>query len=366
MNHLIYPYLQRGTFLLLLAVAPFFYSCTKETPDPVGSGTTPPGSGTVTTPSTGTTTTPGTGTTTTPGTGTTTTPGTGTTVVVSAVEYITQKDNLNLLEAAVNRAGLASEFNKSQITIFAPSDDAFKAAGYASEAAVSAAPVADLQRILRYHLVNSKIDQSSIPTSVNTDYQTSLANTQISVYKTSLTDISVNQSKIIQGDLPVTNSVVHIINQVLMPPSVNIIALAKTNTNLSLLSAAIDRAGSSVQDVLNSTSATGYTLFAPTNDAFKAAGYADEAAIKAADQKKISDLLLYHVLKYRAYAQTFQNGADIVTAQGASIRTNVSSGKVTITGKGNGTNAATIVQTDQTASNGVIHVIDRVLLSQTQ
>ena len=136
MNHVVHSYLRQGTFLLLLAVTPFFYSCNNNTPEPTGSSTTPPGSGTVTTPGTGTTTTPGTGTTTTPGTGTTTSPGTGTTVVVSAVEYITQKDNLNLLEAAVNRAGLASEFNKSQITIFAPSDDAFKAAGYADETAI--------------------------------------------------------------------------------------------------------------------------------------------------------------------------------------------------------------------------------------
>ncbi|GAB3951970.1 fasciclin domain-containing protein [Spirosoma harenae] len=354
MNHLAYSYLRQGMILLLLAVVPFFFSCTNNTPEPDGSGTTPPGSGTVTNPGTGTTTTPGTGTTTNPGT------------VVAAVQFIGQKDNLNLLEAAINRAGLASEFNKSQNTIFGPSDDAFKAAGYANEAAITAAPVADLQRILRYHIVNSKIDQSAIPTAVNTDYQTSLANTQISVYKTSMTDISVNQAKIIQGDLAVTDGVVHVINQVLMPPTVNIVALAKSNTNLSLLSAAIDRAGSSVQDVLNANTANGYTLFAPTNDAFKAAGYADEAAIKAADQKKIADILLYHVLKYRAYAQTFQNGADIVTAQGTSIRTNVSNGKVTILGKGNGTNAANVVQTDQSASNGVIHVIDRVLLSQSQ
>jgi len=337
--------------LLLLAASPFFFSCSTNTPDPVA--TTPPTSGTVTTPGTGTVTTPGTSTTATPGV-----------TVVSSVTYIAQKDNLNFLEAAIARAGLTADFNKEGITIFAPSDDAFKAAGYANEAAVSAAPAADLQRILRYHVVGSRIDQSAIPSGVNTAYQTSLADNQISVYKTSASDISVNQAKIIQGDNPTTGSVVHIINQVLMPASVNLIALAKTNTNLSFLAAAIDRAGSSVQDVLNRNTQNGYTLFAPTNDAFKAAGYADEAAIKAADQKKLSDLLLYHVLAYRAFAQTFQNGADIVTAQGTSVRTNVSNGKVTLLGKGNGSTAANITQTDQVASNGVIQVIDRVLLAQ--
>ncbi|WP_420150488.1 fasciclin domain-containing protein [Spirosoma sp.] len=364
MDHPKNAYVRQAMFFLMLAIAPFFYSCNNNTPEPDGSTTTPPGSGTATTPGSGTSTNPGSGTSTNPGSGTSTTPGNGTVVVVSAVDYISQKDNLNFLEAAIKAAGLTSEFNKNPNTIFAPSDDAFKAAGYASEAAVSSAPAADLQRILRYHLVGSRIDQSAIPTRVNTEYQTTLANNQVSVYKASMTDISVNQAKIIQGDLPTTNGVLHIINQVLIPATVNLASAVKNNTNLTFLAAAVERAGSSVQDVLNGASQNGYTLFAPTNDAFKAAGYASIDSIKVADQKKISDLLLYHVLKYRAYATTFQSGADIVTAQGASIRTNVSNGKVTITGKGNGANVANVTQADQTASNGVIHVIDRVLLSQ--
>lgn len=357
MNHSILTYFKQSTYLLLLAASPLFFSCNDNTPDPNGgTGTTPPGSGT--------TTTPGSGTTTTPGSGTSTNPGTGTLVVVSTVEYIGQKNNLNFLQAAIDRAGLASEFNKGNVTVFAPSDDAFKAAGYASEAAVSAAPAADIARILRYHIVNSRIDQSAIPTSVNTTYQTDLADNLLSVYKVNMSDISVNQAKIVEGDNPTTNSVVHIINQVLIPATVNLITLAKNNANLSLFAAAIDRAGSGVQDALNKNTQYGYTVFAPTNDAFKAAGYADEAAIKAADPKVLSDLLLYHVLNYSAYSQTFQNGADVVTLQGTSLRTNVSNGKVTILGKGNGTNAANITQADQIASNGVLHVIDRVLLSK--
>ncbi|GAB4018026.1 fasciclin domain-containing protein [Spirosoma koreense] len=363
MAHLIRTYFVQSTLLMLLAAAPFFYSCKNDTPDPNG-GTTPPTSGTTTNPGSGTTTNPGSGTSTNPGSGTTTNPGTGTTVVVATADYIKQKSNLTLLNAAITRSGLTSEFNKGNVTVFAPSDDAFKAAGYADANAVSAAPAADLERILRYHIVNSRQDISSMPTAVNTSYQTDLADNSISVYKASSTDVSVNQAKITEGDNPTTNSVVHVINKVLMPPTSNIITTIKGNTNLSLLAAAIDRAGSTTQDLLNKATQNGYTFFAPTNDAFKAAGYADEAAIKAADQKKISDLVLYHLLNYRAFTQTFQNGADIVTAQGTSVRTSVSGGKVTLTGKGNGTNAANITQADVVASNGIIDIIDRVLLIQ--
>jgi len=283
---------------------------------------------------------------------------------VASVTYIAQQSNLTLLRTAIVRAGLIDEYNKSGITIFAPSDDAFRAGGYSDANAVNNAPVSELQRILRYHVVGSRIDQSATPTNVNTVYQTTLADNQISVYKVSNSDISVNNGKIIQGDNPTVGSVVHIINTLLKPATVNLVALAKANTNLSLFAAAVDRANASTQSTLNAVMQNGMTIFAPNDAAFKAAGYADAAAIQKADQAVISDLLLYHVLKYSAYSQTFQNGADIVTAQGTSVRTNVSGGKVTILGKGNGTSAANIVTTDQVASNGVLHVIDRVLLAK--
>jgi uncharacterized surface protein with fasciclin (FAS1) repeats len=140
------------------------------------------------------------------------------------------------------------------------------------------------------------------------------------------------------------------------------VAKSKDNSDLSLFNAAVAQAGTTVQNLLTQSSADGITVFAPNNAAFIAAGYADEAAIKKATPAALADLLSYHVLKYRAFAQTFQNGADVVTAQGTSVRFTVSGDKVTITGKGNGTSAANIVKGDQAANNGVIHVIDRVLL----
>ncbi len=159
---------------IMVCSAPFFIGCNNEVVDPTV-GTTGPGSGTVTTPGTGTTTTPGTGTTTTPGTGTATTPGTitgSTGIVLATVSFVNAQDNLNILEAAIARAGLTDEINKGGLTLFAPTDEAFQAAGYANAAAVTAAPAADLQRILRYHIIGSVIDLSAFPTAVNTSYQT--------------------------------------------------------------------------------------------------------------------------------------------------------------------------------------------------
>lgn len=354
----IFVALRQLLFVLFVGSAPFFIGCTSS-PDPQPAPVvTPPGSGTTTTPGSGTTTTPGSGTTTAPGTGTTT-PGT---TVIGAADYIKQKSNLTFLSAAIAQAGLAADVNKGGLTIFAPSDDAFKAAGYASVAAVSAAPAADLKRILQYHVVGSVIDLSAFPTNVNTSYQTTLTDSRVTVYKVSNTDVSINGAKIVEGNIATTNTVVHIINQVLMPPTLGASDLIQKNTDLSLFAAAVTRAGSTVQTLLSQNSQEGITIFAPNNAAFKAAGYTDAAAIQAADPKVLADLLSYHVLNYRAFSQTFQNGAEVVTAQGTSVRFTVSGGKLTITGKGNGTNAANLVQADLVANNGVVHVIDRVLL----
>lgn len=342
--------LRQLTAVLFVCSAPIFVGCKTETPDPnPGTGTTTPGSGTTTTPGTGTTTTPGTG--------------TGTSgSVVSVTGTIGRTANLSFLAAAVARAGVGTEFDKGELTLFAPSDDAFKAAGYTNAAAVSAAPAADLQRILRYHVIGSRIDAAAFPTNVNTSYQTTLSDGRVVVYKSSDNTITVNNAKLIQTNIAATGSVIHIIDRVLMPPTVSVADLAKANPDLSFLAAAIDRAGIGVQTIATANSTTGVTIFAPTNAAFKAAGYADEAAIRAADPKVLTNLLSYHVLNYRAYQQTFQNGSDIVTAQGGSLRFNVSADKVTILGKGNGANPANITQGDLATTNGVVHIIDRVLL----
>ena len=347
---------------LFLCSAPLLTSCTDD-PDPQPTtGTTGPGS-TTTTPGS-TTTTPGSGTTT-PGSSTTSTPGSSTSTpgtVVAAADFFKGRADLTFITAAVARAGLTADVNKAEQTIFAPTDDAFRAAGFANVAAINAAPEATLKRILQYHVLTDRIDLSAIPTAVATSYQTALSDGRVSVYKVSNSDIRINDAKITQGNNPVTGSVVHIIDKVLTPPSVSATDIAKANADLSLFFAAATKAGAATQTLLTQNTATGVTIFAPNNAAFIAAGYADEAAIQKADPAVLADLLAYHVLKYRAYAQTFQNGADVVTAQGTSVRFGVADGKVTITGKGNGTNAANIVKADQVANSGVIHVIDRVLL----
>ena len=341
------------TALFLFATV-LFTGCTNSDPDPQNPnpGTTTPGSSTTAT---------------TPGSSTTaTTPGSSTTAVTPTVfpvtDYLKTASNLTFLNAAVQRAGLADNLKQGTLTVFAPTDDAFRAAGYADVNAINAAQPADLQRLLQFHTLASRIDAAAFPTAVSTTYQTLLADGQVTVYKTGDGVITVDKARVTQSNIAATNGVIHLIDQVLTIPTVSVIDRVKAADvkDATLFVAAINRAN--LQSALTATSKDGITVFVPNNAAFKAAGYADEAAIQAADPKTLANLLNYHILNYRGFSRTFQSGSDIKTAQGGTLHFTVSGSQVTVTGKGNGTNAANITQADLVSTNGVIHVIDRVLL----
>jgi uncharacterized surface protein with fasciclin (FAS1) repeats len=107
-----------------------------------------------------------------------------------------------------------------------------------------------------------------------------------------------------------------------------------------------------------------YTVFAPTNDAFDAlpAGTLDDL-LKPANQDQLAAILTYHVLPAEVMAADVTSG-DVTTVNGEDISISVEDGAVTITdGQGN---KAMVTQTDIEASNGVIHVIDAVLLPPAQ
>jgi uncharacterized surface protein with fasciclin (FAS1) repeats len=331
---------------LLITALGTIYSCTTtNNPAPAPVATTP-GSSTVVTPGSSTTAAPG---------------STGGTVLPFS-DYLAATPELSLLRVAVTRAGLGTALNAGQITVFAPNNDAFKAAGYADEAAINAIAPETLKQILQYHVLNDKVDYPAFPTEVSTIYQTQLANAKVYVYKTSAGVVTVNNATVTKPNQVAVNTVVHIINRVLMPNTQNPVDYAKTNTNLSFFAAAVAQAGSALQTTLSQTTKNGITVFAPTNEAFKAAGYADEAAIKAADATKLATLLSYHVVPSSIFTPAFKDNSDLTTLQGGTLKVKFSEGKVTLTGKGNGTNVSTVTQGDVALGNGVVHIIDRVLL----
>jgi uncharacterized surface protein with fasciclin (FAS1) repeats len=134
-----------------------------------------------------------------------------------------------------------------------------------------------------------------------------------------------------------------------------IVGVAAANADFSTLVMAVKQAG-----LVGALKGKGpYTVFAPTNEAF-AKIPADQLDALLADKAKLTAVLTYHVVKGRVPSSSLKATQTVPTLEGGTITINVNDGKATITdGQGNVSN---IVKTDVKAKNGVIHVIDAVLL----
>lgn len=279
----------------------------------------------------------------------------------SITDIVLANNDFSILRAAVQRAGLADALRGGTLTVFAPNDAAFQASGFANAAAVTALPVATIKSVLQYHVLGSKITASQIPVAANTAVPT-LEGINVFVSKpTASSGVSVNNAKVVTADVQAANGVIHIIDRVMMPPSQNLLQVAQGNPAFTYLVAAATRAATSNPVVVAALTSTteAYTVFAPTNDAFIAAGFPTIAAIQAANPATLAAVILYHVVPGRAFSPILTNG-NVKTAGGGDVTVDVSNG-VTVKGKTN-TQASKVVTANILATNGVVHVIDRVLL----
>lgn len=279
-------------------------------------------------------------------------------VTKTIVDVVVESPNFTLLEAAVIHAGVTDALKSDNITVFAPTDDAFRAAGFANAAAIQAADKNLIASILTYHVVGSLVPASAIETKDNAEVST-LNTAKIFVTKNA-SGVSVNGAKVTTADVKAENgAIIHIIDAVLIPESRNIVTLAQAVPNLSLLVAAVLRANEGATKVVDILSSAGpFTVFAPTNDAFVAAGFGTVAAIQAAPPDVLASILTYHVVASRVYSTNLVTG-NVTTANGANIAVNASNG--TLKGNSNTVNT-NIIGVNLAASNGVIHLIDSVLL----
>ena len=279
----------------------------------------------------------------------------------SLFDIISKTNHLSLLNTAISRAGLLENLKTGSLTLFAPTDEAFKAAGYANKAALDTLPIADLKRLLQYHLLNTRLSGSTLATGIPVSVPTALVTATVSLFRAANGQLYANAARVVQPDIGANNSVMYAIDRVLSVPSQTTIELVRVTPDLSLFRLAVERAGNPVASVLLSPTEQGITVFAPSNAAFRAAGYLNEDAVRGADITRLTEILRYHILNSRAFSPTLRPG-DIATVQGISLTVTIGSKGITITGKGNPSVAGNLLQTDLISTNGVVHVIDRVLL----
>jgi len=180
---------------------------------------------------------------------------------------------------------------------------------------------------------------------------------------------------VVAADNLATNGVAHIIDGVLIPPAIlakashptqNIVELAESNKDLSLLVSAVVAAD--LSDALSQHTSRGQTVFAPTNDAFNSlpAGTLDDL-MKPENKANLRELLLEHVLPSTVLARHFLNTHSFTTeARTLLLSTVTQDGTVMVAPLSADNIFSTVTAADNTATNGVVHIIDRVLVPTPQ
>jgi len=274
-------------------------------------------------------------------------------------QIVVSSPDFSLLKTAVVRAGLDGTLATTQnLTVFAPNNAAFTAAGL-TEAVINSTPVATLQAILQYHVLGTKVISSAVPAGPNAEVAT-LGGVKLFATKNA-NGVYVNGVKVITADVSASNGVIHVIDRVLTPPAGNIVVTAQAVPTLSYLVAAVLRADASGTSISGALSAAGpLTVFAPTNQAFIDAGFPTIASINAADPNTLKNILLYHVIAARVFSSDLTEGAQPATAQGGKVTIKLAGG-AKVRGISN-TGDSDIAITDIVTTNGVVHVINKVLL----
>ena len=272
------------------------------------------------------------------------------------VDVAAEAGSFNVLIQAAQKAGLADFLStEKNITVFAPTDDAFAALltdlGASSLDDLDAATLA---AVLKYHVVgdlaySNNLSSGAVAT-LNTD---SPDETPLSILVNVDGDVMVNDAKVTTADVMASNGVIHVIDKVLLPPTV--VDLATYSDNFTSLVGAVVKA-----DLAGALSGDGpFTVFAPTNDAFAALFAA--LGISDLDEVAVEDLtsiLTYHVVGDNVMSTELSAGS-VASISGEEFEVTID-GEVMING------TVKVVATDIQGTNGVIHVIDAVLVPEMQ
>jgi uncharacterized surface protein with fasciclin (FAS1) repeats len=273
----------------------------------------------------------------------------------TVVDIIVESEVHTILEDAVVAADLVGALTgDGPFTVFAPTDDAFTALLAALEVTAEELLVyPGLTDVLLYHVVGAQAlstdlsDGQEITTLLGDDVQVTIT----------VDGVFINQAQVIVADLVADNGVVHVIDAVLIPEDdeelpetvVDIIVDSEVHTLLEL---AVGAAG-----LVDALSGEGpFTVFAPTDDAIVA--LTEALGITADDLLALPNLgaiLQYHVIGAQAYAADLSDGQTLTTLEGSDVTVSISDAGVMI-------NDAMVIIADLEAENGVVHVIDAVLI----
>ena len=286
------------------------------------------------------------------------------------VDIAVEDGRFDTLVAAVVYTDLADALSGGEWTVFAPTDDAFAKLGLNENNITSAFSKAELTDILLYHALAGEVSSDKALTLLG---DVTMANGQQAGLKAFAGDLYVNDdSKVIIPDVIASNGVIHVVDTVILGPwprvageadlavggggdaaaGNTIVDIAVNNGSFDTLAAAVVYAG--LADALSSGE---WTVFAPTDSAFADLGLNANNISSAFTKAEITDILLYHALQGEVNSdKALTLLGDVTMANGQQAGLKFFDGSLWVN------DYAKVIAADVNADNGVIHVVDSVIL----
>lgn len=269
------------------------------------------------------------------------------------VDIASGSTDFTVLVAALQEADLVGELQgEGPFTVFAPTDAAFTM--LLTELGIAAEDLLghpQLAQVLLYHVVPGKVMSTDLSDGMMPE---TLKGDKLMI---DLSDgVKINDSNVVTADIEATNGVIHVIDKVLIPEDFilsgnDIVDIALSDPNFSMLVSLLQKA-----DLVGALQDEGpFTVFAPTNAAF--ADLLNALDITASDlmqQPDLAKVLLYHVVNGKAMSTDLVDGMRLPTLKGEYVYVDLTTGVMI--------NQSSVVSADIQAVNGVIHVIDKVLV----
>jgi transforming growth factor-beta-induced protein len=266
------------------------------------------------------------------------------------VERLGATGQFKTLAAALGATDLVSTLQSpGPFTVLAPTDAAFAKLGQSTIDALLANPE-QLKSILLYHVVPGQV---SLRQALKAGEAATVNGAEVA-FKVTKQGFFINDSRILRANVRACNGIVHVIDSVLLPPAPvakDIVSIALGDDRFETLVAALKAA-----DLVGTLQGEGpFTVFAPTDDAFAKLGQETIEAVLA-DKALLTDILLYHVVAGASVdAMTAAQLSSATMANGDNVRISFQDGQLKI-------NDSLVIIKDIQASNGIIHVIDTVLI----
>jgi uncharacterized surface protein with fasciclin (FAS1) repeats len=264
---------------------------------------------------------------------------------LNIVETAQDAGNFSVLLSAASDLGLADVLANEELTVFAPTDDAFAAL---PDGLLESLSDEQLTEIILYHVLAGTVLSNQIDAQQDAETQQGER-----ILLQSDNGVTINgSSTVISADITASNGVIHAIDEVLLPSAFrdpSIIEQAEEAGGFSILLGAIEDAGlTTTLQFLGP-----FTVFAPSDDAFNELGL---DVVEGLSDEQLADVLTHHVLSGEIASGDLQPEQTVSALNGGNLFVTVDNEEVTVNGSAN------VFLPDVNAANGIIHAVDQVLL----